>query len=180
MGAPRERERRIGRGAPRAKVSPTPDEQPPPPAPFSLPHVTGGGDRARGTEKKTITVKAYPGEKFVITGCEPITAWALHEAAENIQKASTSWALAQDHNQVLADGQVMIETRFPSESAPSLDPHVTDPTSTQQYPVQAGADRLLAPTARPEAVRTAMDPKESCLRLPTESGAKCCHDAWRP
>lgn len=74
-----------------------------------------------GTAARPITVKASPGEKVVITGCEPVTGWTLHDAAKNIWKAPMPWTLGPGRNQVFANGEVLIEARFPNQAAPGLE-----------------------------------------------------------
>ncbi len=76
---------------------------------------------ANGTAEKPITVKAAPGEKVVITGCEPVTGWTLHDAAKNIWKAPMPWTLGTGRNQVFCGDEVLIEARFPNQPAPGLE-----------------------------------------------------------
>jgi hypothetical protein len=77
-----------------------------------------------GTVKKPITVKASPGEVVVITGCDPVTGWTLHDAATNIWKAPMPWTLGTGRNQVFAGDEVIIEARYPNEPAPGLEMYV--------------------------------------------------------
>lgn len=76
---------------------------------------------ASGTEANPITVKAAPGEKVVITGCDPVAGWALHDKAKNIWKAPMPWTLGTGRNQVFAGDEVLIEARFPNQPAPGLE-----------------------------------------------------------
>ena len=62
-----------------------------------------------------------PGEKVVITGCDPITGWTLHDAAKNIWKAPMPWTLGTGRNQVFCGDEVLIEARFPNQPAPGLE-----------------------------------------------------------
>jgi len=74
-----------------------------------------------GTADKPITVRAAPGKKAVVTGCEPVTGWTLHDAAKKPWKAPLPWTLGQGRNQVFCDGKVLIEARFPNQPAPGLE-----------------------------------------------------------
>ena len=70
---------------------------------------------ASGTEAQPITVKATPGKKVVVTGCDPVTDWTLHDAARNIWKAPMPWTLGTGRNQVFCGDDVLIEARFPNQ-----------------------------------------------------------------
>ncbi|MEI6500462.1 MAG: carbohydrate-binding protein, partial [Armatimonadota bacterium] len=74
-----------------------------------------------GEPGRPITVKACRGEKVVIAGCEPIAGWTLHDAAKGIWKAPMPWTLGSGRNQVFANGEALIEARFPNEPAPGLE-----------------------------------------------------------
>jgi hypothetical protein len=74
-----------------------------------------------GTAEKPITVRPYEKEKGIISGCEPVTGWTMHDAAKGIWKAPMPWTLGTGRNQVFANGEVMIEARFPNEPAPGLE-----------------------------------------------------------
>lgn len=79
-----------------------------------------------GTAAAPITVRAYAGEKPVISGCEPLTGWVVHDAARGIWKAPMAWTLGLGRNQVFADGAVMIEARHPNTPDPGLGMYVAD------------------------------------------------------
>ncbi|NMC21523.1 MAG: carbohydrate-binding protein [Thermogutta sp.] len=81
---------------------------------------------AGGTAEKPVTVKACRGERVVISGCEPIAGWTVHDKAKNIWKAPMPWTLGTGRNQVFCDGRVMIEARHPNEPAPGLEMFVSD------------------------------------------------------
>ena len=72
-----------------------------------------------GTAEKPITVKPYPGEKPVVTGCEPVAGWTKHKGY--IWKAPMNWTLGLGHNQVFTGGDVMIEARFPNKPSPGCE-----------------------------------------------------------
>lgn len=74
-----------------------------------------------GTIRQRIIVEGYPGEKPVITGCEPITGWTLWDSTNNIWKAPMRWTLGIGHNQVFSHGQVMLEARYPNRPSPGLE-----------------------------------------------------------
>lgn len=74
-----------------------------------------------GEPGKPITVMPYQGEKVVITGCEPVAGWTLHDAAKGIWKAPMPWTLGTGRNQVFCNGEALIEARFPNEPAPGLE-----------------------------------------------------------
>ncbi len=77
-----------------------------------------------GEPGRPLVVKAYQGEKVVVSGCDPITGWTRHKGT--IWKAPMAWTLGLGRNQVFADGQVMIEARFPNRPAPGLEMYVAD------------------------------------------------------
>jgi hypothetical protein len=74
-----------------------------------------------GTEQKPITLRSYKDEKAVITGCEPVTGWTLHNAAKNIWKAPMPWTLGTGRNQVFCGDEVLIEARFPNQPSRGLE-----------------------------------------------------------
>ena len=77
-----------------------------------------------GTAEKPITLKAYPGEQAVVSGCDPISGWTLHQG--NAWKAPMPWTLGVGRNQVFADGEIMLEARDPNQPAPGLEMYVAD------------------------------------------------------
>ncbi len=77
-----------------------------------------------GEPGRPLVVKAYQDEKVVVSGCDPISGWTRHKG--NIWKAPMAWTLGLGRNQVFADGQVMIEARFPNRPAPGLEMYVAD------------------------------------------------------
>lgn len=78
-----------------------------------------------GRATKPITIRACQGEKVVVTGCEPIAGWTLHDAAKNIWKAPMPWTLGTGRNQVFCGGRVMTEARHPNKPAPGLEMYVS-------------------------------------------------------
>ena len=79
-----------------------------------------------GTAEAPITVKRHRGETVVISGCDPITGWTVHDAEKGIWKAPMAWDVGKGRNQVFADGAVMIEARHPNEPDPGLEMYVSD------------------------------------------------------
>jgi len=79
-----------------------------------------------GTAAAPITLKPYKSEKPLITGCEPVGGWTVHDAAKGIWKAPMPWTLGLGRNQVLVAGQVMIEARHPNTPDPGLGMYVSD------------------------------------------------------
>ena len=53
-----------------------------------------------GTAEKPITVKAYAGEKVIVTGCEPVSGWTKHKG--NIWKAPMNWTHGAGRKQVFS------------------------------------------------------------------------------
>lgn len=102
-----------------------------------------------GAPGKPITVKPYGTEKVVITGCEPVSGWTLHDAARGIWKAPMPWTLGTGRNQVFIDDAVMIEARFPNEPAPGLEMPVAGLSSL--WPT-FGEFSVLDPVNHPERV----------------------------
>ncbi|MCU0982977.1 MAG: hypothetical protein MUF25_27765, partial [Pirellulaceae bacterium] len=74
-----------------------------------------------GAAEKPIMLKPYQGEKVVITACDPIADWTLHDAAKNIWKAPMPWTLGTGRNQVFCGDEVLLEARFPNQPAPGLE-----------------------------------------------------------
>jgi len=79
-----------------------------------------------GTAQRPITVKPCRGEKVIVSGCDSLTGWTLHDAAKNIWKAPMPWTLGLGRNQVFGDGRVLIEARYPNTPAPGLEMAVAD------------------------------------------------------
>ncbi|OGV75212.1 MAG: hypothetical protein A3K18_14160 [Lentisphaerae bacterium RIFOXYA12_64_32] len=78
-----------------------------------------------GAADKPITVKPYKDEKVVVTGCDPVSGWTVHDAAKGIWKAPMPWTLGLGRNQVFVNGAVMIEARHPNTPAPGLEMYVS-------------------------------------------------------
>ena len=79
-----------------------------------------------GTAAQPITVKPVAGETALVSGCEPVAGWALHDAAKGIWKAPMAWTLGLGRNQVFVDGDVLIEARHPNTPDPGLGMYVAD------------------------------------------------------
>jgi len=76
-----------------------------------------------GTATAPITVKAYPGEKPVVSGCDPVSGWTKHKDA--IWKAPMDWTLGLGRNQVFTANEVMMEARYPNQPSPGLEMYVS-------------------------------------------------------
>lgn len=79
-----------------------------------------------GEPGRPITLRAAPGAKVEVTGCEPLTGWTLHDAARGIWRAPMAWTLGTGRNQVFVDGEVNIEARFPNQPDADLGMYVAD------------------------------------------------------
>jgi hypothetical protein len=79
-----------------------------------------------GLPGKPITLRPYRGEKVVVSGCDLVPGWTLHDATKSIWKAAMPWTLGLGRNQVFCGGQVMIEARHPNVPAPGLEMYVAD------------------------------------------------------
>ncbi|MEI7781077.1 MAG: right-handed parallel beta-helix repeat-containing protein, partial [Planctomycetota bacterium] len=79
-----------------------------------------------GTADRPIKVQPHAGELVVISGCDPVNGWQLHDPEKNIWRAPMDWTLGTGRNQVFAAGHVMIEARHPNEPAPGLGMYVGD------------------------------------------------------
>ena len=79
-----------------------------------------------GAAERPITLRPYPGDKAVVSGCDPVTGWTLHDAGRKIWKAPMAWTLGRGRNQVFSSGRVMIEARYPNAPAPGLEMPVAD------------------------------------------------------
>ncbi|MHB8971579.1 MAG: right-handed parallel beta-helix repeat-containing protein [Pirellulaceae bacterium] len=75
---------------------------------------------------KPITVRPYQDERVVISGCDAVSGWTLHDAQKGIWKAPMPWTLGLGRNQAFADGKVLIEARYPNKPAPGLEMYVAD------------------------------------------------------
>ena len=73
-----------------------------------------------------ITLKPYQDGKVIVSGCEPVGGWTLHDARKNIWRAPMPWTLGTGRNQVFAGGQVLIEARHPNQPGPGLGMYVED------------------------------------------------------
>ncbi|GAB4300228.1 MAG: hypothetical protein Fur0025_39710 [Oscillatoriaceae cyanobacterium] len=65
-----------------------------------------------GTANAPITFTAYNDEDVIISGADPITNWTQHN--QNIYKAPMTRDLGLGNNQIFADGQMMVEARWPN------------------------------------------------------------------
>lgn len=65
-----------------------------------------------GTAGNPITFKPYKDEEVIISGADVIGGWTQH--AGNIYKTTLSWDLGEGNNQLFANGNMMIEARWPN------------------------------------------------------------------
>ena len=79
-----------------------------------------------GEPGRPLTVKPYQGQQPVVTGCDPVTSWTLHDAAQGIWQAPMPWTLGTGRNQVFVGGEVFVEARFPNQPDPDLGMYVAD------------------------------------------------------
>lgn len=77
-----------------------------------------------GQPGNPITLKPYNDQPVVITGCDPVDGWSRH--TNTIWKAPMPWTLGLGRNQVFADGQIMIEARYPNVPDQGLEMYVSD------------------------------------------------------
>lgn len=82
-----------------------------------------------GTAEQPITVRPHTGEKVVISGCDIVAGWQMHDAGKNIWQAPMDWTLGSGRNQVFVAGRVMIEARHPNEPALGLGMYVSELSS---------------------------------------------------
>ena len=73
-----------------------------------------------------ITVSPADGGKVVVSGCDALTGWRVHDTSRGIWKAPMPWTLGKGRNQVFAGGTVMIEARHPNVPDPGLGMYVSD------------------------------------------------------
>jgi hypothetical protein len=78
-----------------------------------------------GTADAPIVVRPYREEKVLVTGCDPVDGWALHDKAKGIWRAPMPWTLGLGRNQVFADGDLRIEARFPNTPDKNLGMYVS-------------------------------------------------------
>ena len=83
-----------------------------------------------GEEGKPVEFKAWPGEKVVLSGLDPVTGWQ-QEPNSSIWEAPMAWDLKAS-NQVFCNGQMLFEARWPHKKT-------TDPMVPEGAPVQAGS-----------------------------------------
>lgn len=62
----------------------------------------------------------------VVSGCDPVAGWELHDPARNIWRAPMGWSLGPGRNQVFTRGQVLLEARHPNTPDPGLAMYVSD------------------------------------------------------
>jgi hypothetical protein len=67
-----------------------------------------------GTEQSPIVLRPYQDEKVIVSGCEPVTGWTLHDRDKGIWRAPMPWTLGPGRNQVFVDGELHIEARHPN------------------------------------------------------------------
>lgn len=79
-----------------------------------------------GETGRPITIRPYRDEQVVISGCDPLSGWTPDPARPGVWRAPMPWTLGPGRNQVFADGEVLIEARFPNEPAPGLEMYVAD------------------------------------------------------
>lgn len=79
-----------------------------------------------GEAGRPITVTADEGARVVVSGCEPIAGWEMADEAKSVWKAPMPWTLGTGRDQVFANGDVLIEARFPNDPAPGLEMYVAD------------------------------------------------------
>ncbi len=79
-----------------------------------------------GTAKAPITIKPYRQGRVIISGCDPVSGWTLHDPKKNIWRAPMPWTLGVGRNQVFADGKALIEARYPNMPGPKLGMYVSD------------------------------------------------------
>jgi len=78
-----------------------------------------------GEPGNPIVIRAAEGENPVVSGCDRITGWHLHDPAKNVWQAPMEWTLGQGRNQVFVNGDVMIEARYPNEPEQGLGMYVS-------------------------------------------------------
>jgi hypothetical protein len=66
-----------------------------------------------GTAEKPITIKAWPGERPLVSGCDPVTGWRRLKG--DVWSAPIGWDL-KDRNQVFIDGKPGQEARWPNKT----------------------------------------------------------------
>src|SRR5689334_11286685 len=77
-----------------------------------------------------ITFAAYNGEQVVVSGADPVSGWT--SAGGSIYTAAVPWTLGPGADQVLVDGRMITEARWPNTS---LD--VSHPTSARAADISA-------------------------------------------
>lgn len=78
-----------------------------------------------GTMSAPIRFEVYRGEQVVVSGCDPITQWTLHEGS--IYKGDMDWNVADGNgNIIFVDGEICGEAQWPN---------VTDRLARTQYAV---------------------------------------------
>jgi hypothetical protein len=79
-----------------------------------------------GTTAAPIVVRPYGEEEILVTGCEPVSGWTLHDRDKGIWRAPMAWTLGKGRNQVFAGGEVRIEARHPNVPDKDLGMYVSD------------------------------------------------------
>jgi hypothetical protein len=103
-----------------------------------------------GTPDKPIVYRAAGDGRVVVTGADPVSGWIVHDEARGIYKAplAAGGDLGAWKNQVLVDGQAMMEARFPNaayDPETGFDQILLDPGAWMPIPTPKNSDRLRVP-----------------------------------
>lgn len=71
-----------------------------------------------GTRNAPITFAAYPNERVVITGADPVSGWVPW--TRRIFLAPVAWDLSNGHNQVFVDGVMIPQAKYPKGTSRDL------------------------------------------------------------
>lgn len=78
-----------------------------------------------GEPGKPLTLRPAGPEPVVVSGCDALSGWTLHDATARIWKAPMPWTLGPGRNQLFSGGSVLLEARFPNTPAPGLEMYVS-------------------------------------------------------
>ena len=94
--------------------------------PITVRALAEPGPAANPEAERTLPRAARLTAPAVISGCEPVVGWTVHDAGKGIWKAPMPWTLGPGRNQVFVNGEVMIEARHPNQPDPGLGMYVAD------------------------------------------------------
>jgi hypothetical protein len=89
-----------------------------------------------GTTAAPILLSAYGDELVTISGADIISGWSVFKG--DIYKAPMTWTLGQGNEQIFAEGDMLIEARYPNGTVDPLIPRLTQVSATAAGVITSG------------------------------------------